>query len=168
MNHEEWKPVIGYVGIYEVSSHGRIRKQTDKGWKQINPYVTTSGHLMVGLHKFKKRTQLMMHRIVAEAFIGPIPNKMLVHHKDTDKTNNRKDNLEIVTTRFNTQHACDTGLIKHAKGEKHGRAKLTEADVREIRRRAAFTNDFKLSRMFGVSPTHIADVVARKFWKHVE
>lgn len=168
MSTEEWRAVVGYEGIYEVSSHGRVRRQTNTGWRKLNSYRTSSGHLMIGLTKFKKRKQVMVHRIVAEAFIGLIPPKMLVHPIDTCKTNNKVDNLEIVTTQFNTQHACDAGLIKHAKGEKHGRAKLTESEVvslkQLVRQGISLTN---VARTYSTTLTNVCDIMKGRRWKHL-
>lgn len=168
MNHEEWRPVVGYVGTYEVSSHGRVQRQTNTGWRKLNPYPASKGYLAVSLYKFKKKTQKVVHILVAEAFIGPIPKGMLVHHKDANKTNNHKDNLQIVTTQFNTQHACDAGLINHAKGDKHGRSKLKEAEVVSlkalVRQGITITN---VAKAYNITPTHVHDIMKGRRWKHL-
>lgn len=63
-----------------------------------------------------------VHRLVWEAFNGPIPGRLEINHKDLDRANNRLDNLELVTHQQNVQHAIDAyksqGLLRAVKGVK--------------------------------------------------
>ena len=91
-----------------------------------------------------------------------------VNHIDGNKLNNRFSNLETITNAENVRHARRTGLINN-KGEKHGRSKLTDQDVKDIR--MLFSNDGRkakeLSEMFGVSDQNIRSIVSNKIWTHV-
>jgi hypothetical protein len=74
----------------------------------LKPKQHKSGYLYTGLFvdtpTGKKRVWKRVHRIVAEHFIGEIGDKMVINHKNFDKSDNRVDNLEIVTSSQNRQH----------------------------------------------------------------
>lgn len=125
---EEWKPVVGYEGLYEVSNKGRVRSidRLRKGkhqnmcrmqGKMLKPIIQ-NGYLIVSLVKDAKCRHYRVHRLVAEAFI---PNddleKSHVNHIDGDKTNNSVENLEWCTYRENAIHAIRTGLWHSTKGK---------------------------------------------------
>jgi len=66
--------------------------------------------------------KMRVHRVVWEAFNGPIPDRLEINHKDLNRTNNCLDNLEIVTHRENLKHAIDRyaaeGKFRAIKGVK--------------------------------------------------
>jgi HNH endonuclease len=67
-------------------------------------------------HKGSRRAfSKKVHRLVAEAFIGPIPKGMAVNHKDGVKTNSRRENLEVISGPENTAHASKIGLLRGSK-----------------------------------------------------
>lgn len=112
---EVWKSIKGYEGIYEVSNMGRIRTYRKKdGWVGYKATDTPrlmsvishgNGYLYVTLSKDSKTENRYVHRLVAEAFIGAIPQGHVINHLDYDKTNNCADNLEIVTQKENVGHS---------------------------------------------------------------
>lgn len=69
-------------------------------------------------HKGKVKLE---HRLIAEREFGPIPSKMVVNHKNGDRSDNRLENLEVVTQSQNCQHAWDTGLHKTPIYERYNR-----------------------------------------------
>lgn len=110
---EEWKPVKGFEGCYEISNLGRVRslpRPYCKG-RVLKPKKMKIGYNSVNLSKNSVKTTLYIHRLVASHFIDNPDKKLEVNHKDGDKTNNNVDNLEWVSSSENTQHAYDTGLI---------------------------------------------------------
>ena len=107
MAKEEIKEIKGFPDYY-VSNLGniystRISKRYNKTGEMrlVRPQKNKCGYLysnlFVGKGKNKKRVSLRTHRIVAEIFIGKIPDGLTVDHLDGNKHNNRADNLEIVT-----------------------------------------------------------------------
>lgn len=106
---ETWKPVYGFEGFYEVSDHGRIRSldrvvqrsphpQTIHG-RVLKGSTAKSGHIQVRLKNAGKGKSNYVHRIVYEAFIGPIPKGLEVRHMNGIPGDNRLVNLRIGTRR---------------------------------------------------------------------
>lgn len=111
MINEIWKPVLGYEGLYEVSNYGNVKSQeryvkssynsvTLKKEKILKP-TTARGYLKVDLYVCRKRTMKYVARLVWEAFNGPIPEGMQVNHINEDKTDNRLENLNLMTSKEN-------------------------------------------------------------------
>lgn len=183
---EEWVPIPGYIGFYEVSSAGRVRSvtrtiktktntQTHKG-TVLSPWMIKGGYLSVGLSRNGKRQMVLIHRLVIQAFHGPPPTPIhQVNHRDADKVNNCIDNLEWVTPKQNMEHAAALGLTSIPQvplGENHPSAKLTANDVRLIRHlykyRSKEYNFLCLGQRFGVGAGAICRIIHGRTWKHVE
>ena len=113
---EKWKPIDGFEGYYEVSDQGRI-KSLERTLVMKNgvlrpvherimrPQPQKTGYLNVTLsHCDKGPKRLLIHRIVAEAFV-PNPHGLPeVNHKDEDKANNCASNLEWCDRRYNNTY----------------------------------------------------------------
>lgn len=119
---QEWKPVGGYEGHYEVSNLGFIRSldrvvqrpgrgdTVAKAGQLLKVNVTPKGYLRVQLVRDGAHQNFLVHRLVAQMFIPNPELKPEVNHKDGDKTNNRVANLEWVTSSENLLHAYEAGL----------------------------------------------------------
>lgn len=94
---EEWRDVVGYEGIYHVSSHGRVRRVLASQGTRPGPLKPTrnvrNGYYSVMLWRDGKSKRITVHRLVALAFLGPAPEGLEVCHGDDDKSNNRVENL---------------------------------------------------------------------------
>ncbi|RJQ33882.1 hypothetical protein C4568_03715 [Candidatus Parcubacteria bacterium] len=99
---EQWKDVVGYEGLYQVSDIGRVR---GKNLRKL--HLSTTRYPIVDLYKENKRTTKLVHRLVAEAFIPLVPGKNNVNHKDGSRDNNAVSNLEWCTQKENIKHAFD-------------------------------------------------------------
>ena len=108
---ERWKPVNGYEGIYEVSSHGRVRSldrtvtrsggQVRRKGKVLRATLNPGGYPVVSLYRQGRPKNRYVHALVAEAFFGTRPKGMEVCHNDGDPTNNHLDNLRYGTSSDN-------------------------------------------------------------------
>lgn len=98
---EEWKPIPGYDGKYEVSNWGRVRSFKRQKERILSPIQKYDGYYRVQLCKDSRVKELLVHRLVAEAFISNPSKLSQVNHKDEDKRNNYVMNLEWCTPGYN-------------------------------------------------------------------
>ena len=87
---------------YEVSNLGKVRNI--KSGRTLKPKLNRGGYLMYGLYENNKQKFLLLHRIIATAFIDNPEEKPQVNHIDENKTNNDLSNLEWCTARENAIH----------------------------------------------------------------
>ncbi len=175
---EEWRPVVGYEGQYEVSDLGRVRsldrvvprRKGDKVWPMkrrgqlLRPGTMKSGHLIVVLGSGAK-TNALVHHLVLKAFVGPrLPGHESLHG-DGDPANNRPGNLRWGTRAENIQDSIRHGT--KPRGENHQSAILKEADVVAIKALLKTQSQTALGRRFGVSRSTIWKIAAGLGWKHV-
>lgn len=171
---EEWRPVVGYEGYYEISSIGRIRSAgLGRGIAagRIKKPKVVNGYLATYLRKNGTRKWFKVHRLVLCAFVGPRPtDKHECNHINGVRDDNRVENLEWVTRYENMQHAKNVlKSIKTRRGEDSCRAKLTEKKVREIRERKSRGETYPaLAKCYGVGENAIYRIVKRHKWKHVQ
>lgn len=99
---EEWRPVVGYEGLYEVSSLGRVRRlKTDYIFSVV---LDSYGYPIVTLKTPTMTKTCKVHRLVALAFIPNPDNRPQIDHIDGVKTNNKVGNLRWVTSKQNMQN----------------------------------------------------------------
>lgn len=162
---EEWRDVVGYEGLYQVSSYGRV-KSLQLGKETIMKHTPDKdGYRSIGLSKNGNPKGYQVHRLVAIAFIENKDNKETVNHVDGNKANNNFDNLEWNTRSENMLHAYKTGLTNSI-GENSGRAKLTESDVRCIR--LSNCSHSELGKIYGVAGCTITCIKTRRTWRNVQ
>lgn len=97
---EKWRDVCGYDGKYQISNHGRV-KSFYFGENFLVPKINNRGYLWVELAKNRKRKALLIHRLVAIAFLDNLEGLPIVNHKDENPKNNRVDNLEWCDYSYN-------------------------------------------------------------------
>ena len=133
---EIWKPVKGYEGLYEVSNNGKVRSlKNSRHNVRKEPllkkqFLGSWGYPIVALCKEGKSIGVLVHRIVAEAFI-PNPNGYeFVNHKDEVKTNNLVENLEWCTQKYNNNYgtAKQRGIETRKKNGSYATKKLFQYD----------------------------------------
>ena len=104
---EIWKPVIGYEGLYEVSSMGRLKRKhriSAQGRvleeKIMKTPIGVQGYKIVGLRDGTSKS-FRLHSLIAQAFLGPKPSGYVIDHLNGVRHDNRVSNLEYVTPREN-------------------------------------------------------------------
>lgn len=118
MEIEEWRPIPGYEGAYEVSSHGRVRslpRMVNAGGGRKRRHPMTYLSIYRGDHYSKVRLKIdgsgstkNVHSLVAEAFLGPRPDGMEVCHNNGDGHDNRVENL-----RWDSHQENQRDLVRH-------------------------------------------------------
>lgn len=108
---EKWLPIKGYEGKYEVSNLGNVKslKRLSTVWdgyqkkkdRLLKPNINNNGYATVSLCKDAKVKVMLIHRLVAIAFVPNPHNKPIVDHIDTNPLNNRADNLRWCTQKEN-------------------------------------------------------------------
>ena len=147
---------------YEISSHGRIRNT--KTSNILRP-SSSRGYLKLRLVPGKN---LVVHRAVAEAFIGspPSPEKNQVNHKNGIKKDNRASNLEWVTPRENQEHS--SRVLGNFIGDKNPNAKISTSDVIRIRERLARGEHPRdIAVHYGITSESVRNTVNGRSWNHL-
>lgn len=170
MVREVWKPVLGYDGIYSVSSEGIVRSEErrcqQRRWgkhsrrvpaKTLSQSTNRKGYRRV---KLGDRT-VCVHRLVLEAFVGPCPDGSQTRHLNGNASDNRPCNLAWGSSADNSADRDFHGTT--SRGGAHRWTKLDAHKVRMIRRIACRTAE--LAGRFGVCKQTILDVRARKSWR---
>ena len=112
---EIWKDIPEYEGLYQVSNLGRV-KSLPKEWitgirtirrhngKILKPFMCLEGYLTVSLLKNFKCKKFKVHQLVAMAFLNhkPCGFNLVIDHINDNPSDNRVENLQIVTNRYNT------------------------------------------------------------------
>ena len=129
---EIWKDIEGYEGIYQVSNLGNVKvldryvnssiknnKIVKRQGKILKQYIK-KGYLQVTLTLNNKRKYYNVHRLVANAFI-PNPDKLpQVNHKNENKYDNRVENLEWCTAKYNCNYGTRNSKIYNKTSFKKG------------------------------------------------
>ena len=173
---EEWRPIPGWEGDYEVSDHGRVRsmahmRQYNKGaWRMMpakirKPYVDREGYLQMRLSRLRRSYSTHVHRLVAMAFAAPRPGGTQVNHIDGNKANNMASNLEFVSASENQQHRH--AALGQNNGESHHKAKLTRAAIAAaMSMRESGRTLHSIAATFGVCRSTIGRALNGHNWRH--
>ena len=107
---EIYKDIPGYKGMYQVSNLGNVKSFRKSKERILKPSIGDKGYYVVTL--FNKRR---IHQLVAEAFLNHTPcgMKLVIDHINNDKLDNRVENLQVVTQRFNTSKTEGKGTSKY-------------------------------------------------------
>lgn len=111
---EEWKDIEGYEGLYQVSNLGRVKSLgNDKSRREkiLKPRKNNKGRFQVSLCKNGKQDKLV-HQLVLKAFVSNPGNLSDVNHKDENPENNRLDNLEWCTRKYNINYGTHNERMK--------------------------------------------------------
>lgn len=150
LENEEWKDVIGYEGLYQVSNLGRVKSldrivttKENKSWKLdeklLKPHLGNNGYYAVALCKNGKVKRLSIHRLVASAFIDNPENLPCVNHKSENKLENTVENLEWCDYIYNNSYG--TVLERRSNAQKGKKIPIELAEkLKEINRGNKYHN----------------------------
>lgn len=173
---ERWRPVVGHPHylvsdqgrVYSLSRWNRVRSGS-RAWRRGRILAgelsgrsdMSSKYRAVTLgHGDSTRTTVKVHRLVLVAFVGPSPAGHVADHINESKLDNRLSNLRWLPGPEN--------VARSIRGSKNRMAKLQDADVLDIRRRAKAGELQKcLATEFGMSKQQISGIVRRRFWRHL-
>lgn len=143
---EIWKDVNGYEGYYKVSNfgnvksleriiinHGNFKNKFSKYKEKIlKPFQNKKGYLSVHLTKNCKGKTFLVHRLVAEAFIPNINRLPLINHKNEITSDNRAENLEWCTNKYNVNYGSwrKNQSLAHTNNKKVSK-KIFQLDLKE-------------------------------------
>ena len=159
---ETWK-LMPSDSRYEVSDLGRVRNS--KTGRIRKPSRTPAGYQVIVLTLKNKRSKgVYVHREVLAAFTGACPKGLHVSHLNGNNNDNRLCNLCYETALENVRRKKQHGT--QTCGENHTTAKLTTAQVLEIRsKRKEGMKLLELSKMYGVSFQHISRICKGENWR---
>ena len=179
---EDFIPVPGYEGLYEVSNLGTVRSLDrrilnkaghpecgTRKWRGrvLKPTLNTDGYFRVLLCKEGHQTARRIHSLVAETFLGKRPESLETCHNNGNRTDNCLNNLRYDTPKNNQadRKKHNTATI----GERNGGSKLTTDDVLEIKRlfKSTSLTHKEIGNQFGVCPGTIRHIDTGHTWSHV-
>lgn len=173
---EMWFIVAAYPA-YSVSSHGRVRRDAPalggggsvripSGY--LKQRALPSGHMQVTLSMGNRPATVLVHRLVADAFLSaPVAGQDCVLHRDDTPAHNTPSNLFWGTRLDNTADMVAKG--RQARGRRVSSCKLSEAAVREIRKAFADGEQQRdIGRRFGIAQSNVSLIVSGRTWGHVQ
>lgn len=148
LGFEVWKDIPGYEGLYQASTHGRIRslsRNTTNG-KILKQAKDSNGYLLVSLSKNGKVKKARVHQIIASTFLSNPQNMPIINHKSEVKTENQVWNLEWCTYSYNNSYGSHPVSVSCANSKPvlqydlQGNLIATHQSTIEIERKFGFDN----------------------------
>jgi len=165
------KPIKGWEGRYSISDTGEVVSlkreagRASRNEDKVRKLAIKKGYVTCALCRDGQMKYYLVHRLVAEAFIPNPKNLPQVNHKDGNKLNNLVGNLEWCDQSWNQTHARSLGL---SGGIRTNTAKLTEREVRAIRRIYPKLNTRELAKAFDIGQATICKIINKEYWKYVK
>lgn len=168
MTEERFVPIKKFEGRFWISDFGRVVSvDARKGLVNfLHPYIDATGYYNTELRMKPETRKVRIHTLVGEHFVSKTdPDHNIVNHLLGIKLFNYYKVLEWTTLGDNVKHAVDTGLMD-LKGEKHPNAKLTSAQVKEMRqlRRYSGLTHKEIAHQFGITRRQAGDVINGINW----
>jgi hypothetical protein len=167
---ENWKPVVGYEGLYEVSDLGRVKSLLGRYGNPeriLKLQSNNKGYPYAFLYKDKVATNKPVHILVLEAFVSPRPVGMTASHV----LNNDPSDVRLCNLAWEPHNANCLRKLEHGtdqKGVRHNLHKLNDDDVRQARSLyQEGLSQRKLAKMFGVAQSTMWALLNKHNWSHV-
>ena len=155
---EQWKPIKGYEGLYEVSNMGRVKSFNyyNAGITAIlHPGIDGGGYQFVILQHNGNKKHYKVHRLVAEHFIQNPHDYKYVNHKNEIKIDNNVNNLEWCTLEYNINYGTRTqrATAKNTNGKCSKKVYQYDLNGNLV---DVFPSVMEIARKFGYSPGNIS------------
>jgi hypothetical protein len=142
-------------------------------WRRLNPRRNRKGYLFVTVPFQGRKRNILVHRLILEAFKGPRPPGLECRHLDGNPANNHPDNLQWATHAENMHDTISHGTRVKAgqknQGTQSSNAKLQEGDVIEIRRlRQRGLSLEAIARQFHIGHAAVYKILIGAAWSHVQ
>lgn len=111
----DWRDIENYEGLYRVSEWGDVMSIQGRKKKLLKTRYDKYGYLRVNLNKNNICQTYQVHRLVATAFCEGAGEFPEVNHKDEDKTNNHRDNLEWCTSKYNVNYGTRNKRVSQSR-----------------------------------------------------
>ena len=176
---EIWKEIPGFEGHYEVSSKGAVRSLNrrnaygrNRRGKLLKLTTHPQGYKRVTLCKDGIHFERRVHVLMLEAFVGPRPTNYDACHTNDIPDDNRLENLRWDSKSQNRLDSVRNGThavsFRPQIGQKHYKAKVSDADVLRIREALLFGADRKdISSTHGISLNSVHQIATRRSWRHL-
>lgn len=141
---EIWKDVNSHKNLYQISNFGRIKSVKNNKEHVLRPRLSSSGYPNIILYKDGKAKCYTIHRLVAQHFIPNPDNLPEVNHKDENRLNNKADNLEWCTSKYNRHYGSalakiskpvkciETGIIYCSMSEASRKTTVSLANIHKV------------------------------------
>jgi len=176
---EDWKDIIGYEGLYQVSNMGNVKSlprltralngaiMPFKG-KSLIPQIDKGGYCRVSLRKNSIAILHSVHRLVAMHFLQNPYNFDEVNHKNGIKTDNRATELEWCNRSYNKTHSYRVLGQKKMNGVNSGMAKVTPSDIANMKIDYQTMKSYsKVGTKYNISGTQAWRILTKKAWQHL-
>lgn len=173
---EEWRPAVGFENHYDVSSLARIKRTSGgkgvRAGRIISQRTGKNGYVYITLSVDGVASTRLVHRIVAESFIGPCPDGMETDHKNHRRDDNRPENLCWKTHKKNCQRRLPSPNARSLSGEDSKNSKLTNAQARLVlacaKMRICFGWQSFVARIWGVKSQTVCHIANGRSWVHCD
>lgn len=173
MSDVKYMPIDGWPG-YRVGDDGTVWSCKQRnwghaptGWHKLRPVPNAQGYLFVSLYggTRNRKTLRKVHQLVLEAFVRPrMPGEQVLHFPNPEITDNRLCNLRWGTAKQNADDRDFHGTT--SRGMRHYACRLTDEQIAKIRLEYIAGSSARgarpLGRKYGVSETHIRNIIANK------